>query len=397
MFDQVQPAPPDAILGITEAFNRDANPAKINLSVGVYKDATGKTPVLASVKAAEERILKTEATKNYAPIDGAPQYAAVVQRMLFGDGAAIVAEKRAATAHTPGGTGALRVAGDLLNRVKPGATLWMSEPTWPNHPQIFQAAGLKTASYPYFDAAKNTLAWDAMLAAIKAIPTGDILLLHGCCHNPTGADPTPQQWKAIGDVVQERQLLPLVDFAYQGFAIGLREDAACLQAFLRPGVELMVASSFSKNFGLYNERVGALTLVANSAEAAVAVQSQVKSVIRCNYSNPPAHGGAIVSTILADAALAAQWEKELITMRTRIADMRQLFVETLAQKGVKKDMTFIARQNGMFSFSGLNKDQVERLKKEYAIYIVGSGRINVAGMTRDNMPILCDAIATVMK
>ncbi len=397
MFDTVQPAPPDAILGITEAFNRDPNPAKINLSVGVYKDASGQTPVLSSVKAAEERILKGEASKNYAPIDGAPLYATLVQQMLFGPNAQVLADKRSATAHTPGGTGALRVAGDLLKKLKPGATLWMSEPTWPNHPQIFQAAGLKTATYPYFDAKTNSLDWEPMLQALKAMAPGDIVLLHGCCHNPTGADPTAAQWKAIGDVVEERKLLALVDFAYQGFAQGLREDAACLGALLRPNVELMVCSSFSKNFGLYNERVGALTLVANKADAAVAVQSHVKSVIRSNYSNPPAHGGAIVSTILSDASLRSQWEQELTTMRTRIADMRELFVKTLAEKGVSKDMSFITRQNGMFSFSGLSKDQVERLKKDYAIYIVGSGRINVAGMTRDNMATLCTAIAAVMK
>ncbi|MEX0776190.1 MAG: amino acid aminotransferase [Phycisphaeraceae bacterium] len=396
MFEKVQPAPPDAILGITEAFNRDPHPAKINLSVGVYKDAAGKTPVLASVKAAEERILRGETSKNYVPIDGSPQYAALVQEMLFGQGHEVLEHKRAATAHTPGGTGGLRVVGDLLKKLKPDATVWMSEPTWPNHPQIFAAAGIKTASYPYFDAAGNSLPFDAMLAAVKKIPAGDVLLLHGCCHNPTGIDPTPEQWQAIAQVVAQRKILPLIDFAYQGFAVGLAEDALCLGPFLGPGIDLMVCSSFSKNFGLYNERVGALTIVAGDADAAVAVQSQVKSVIRANYSNPPAHGAAIVTTILSDAALRQQWEGELTTMRQRIGGMRRLFVETLTKKGVQRDMSFIARQKGMFSFSGLNKEQVEKLKKDYALYIVGSGRINVAGMTQDNMDTLCGAIAQVM-
>jgi aspartate/tyrosine/aromatic aminotransferase len=396
MFDNVPVAPPDSILGITEAFNKDPNPRKINLSVGVYKDAQGKTPVLPSVKAAEERILKTETTKNYAPIEGAPAYAAAVQEMLFGPGHEVIVARRAATAHTPGGTGALRMAADYLRKNHQPKAIWVSEPTWPNHPQVFQAAGLSVKTYPYFDAAKNALAFDQMLAGLRQVPAGDIVLLHACCHNPSGIDPTPDQWQAIAKVVGECGALPLVDFAYQGFGTGLREDAACLQALVRPDSELLIASSFSKNFGLYNERVGALTIVARSSAAAAAVLSQVKTCIRCTYSNPAAHGAAIVTTILGDPQLRAQWEVELKQMRDRINDMRRLFVETLVRHGVKSDNSFIVRQKGMFSFSGLSKDQVERLKKEYAIYIVGSGRINVAGMTRDNMDALCAAIAKVV-
>ncbi|MCE9591994.1 MAG: aspartate/tyrosine/aromatic aminotransferase [Planctomycetes bacterium] len=396
MFETVEMAPPDAILGITEAFNKDPNPAKINLSVGIYKDAAGQTPILASVKEAEARILKTETNKNYKPIEGAPDYNALVQELLFGKGHEALTAKRVATAHTPGGTGALRVVGDYLRKKHATATVWLSDPTWANHEQIFKAAGLNVKTYPYFDAAGNKLALDRMLATLEQAPAGDVVLVHGCCHNPTGIDPTPAQWKSIADALAKRGLVPLLDFAYQGFGTGLREDAAGLMELCRPGAEMFICSSFSKNFGLYNERVGALTVVTKTEAAAQAVLSQVKSCIRANYSNPPAHGSAIVATVLADPALRAQWELEVKGMRDRINGMRKLFVETLAKKGVKKDMTFIIHQKGMFSFSGLTKEQVERLKKEDAIYIVGSGRINVAGMTDKNIETLCTAIARVM-
>ncbi len=397
MFEKIAPAPPDAILGLTEAFKKDPNPRKINLGVGIYKDEAGNTPVLASVKAAEKRLYETESSKNYLPIEGTPQYASAVQELLLGPGHEAVTSKRSATAQTPGGTGALRVAGDFIKANLPGATVWMSDPTWPNHPQIFQAAGLTTKTYPYFDAANNTLAFDKMLAALKQLPGGDVVLLHGCCHNPTGADPTPEQWRQIASVLRERGLLPLVDFAYQGFAEGLRQDAACLEALVTPGSELLICSSFSKNFGLYNERVGALTVVSRDAGASEVVMSQVKRTIRANYSNPPAHGGMVVAAVLGDAALRAQWEREVTEMRDRINGMRKLFVATLKARGVTKDMSFIERQRGMFSFSGLSKEQVETLKTRFALYIVGSGRISVAGMTRANMDPLCEAIAAVMR
>lgn len=397
LFDTLTMAPQDAILGLTEAFKQDANPAKINLSVGVYKDAAGKTPVLHSVKCAEERILATETSKSYLSIQGSSEYAAVVQALLFGPDHEILNSRRATTAHTPGGTGALRVAGDFIKALFPNTQVWLSQPTWPNHPDVFRAAGLELKTYPYFDPATNGLAFDSMLAVLKQIPTGDVVVLHGCCHNPTGIDPTPAQWAQIADVVQERKLLPLVDFAYQGFAEGIRADAYGLLALCRPGVELLVASSFSKNFGLYNERVGALTIVASSAAAAEAALSHVKRSIRANYSNPPAHGGAIVTTVLNDPALRAEWEAEVQTMRERINTMRQLFVATLAAKGIDRDFSFIAQQRGMFSFSGLTKEQVDMLRQNYAIYIVGSGRINVAGMTEANMDPLCEAIAAVLK
>ncbi|MCB0046423.1 MAG: aspartate/tyrosine/aromatic aminotransferase [Caldilineaceae bacterium] len=396
MLETIQAAPPDAILGLTEAFKQDANPAKMNLGVGVYKDAAGKTPVLASVKEAEKRILADEESKSYLPINGSPAFGAATQELLFGPGHEVVVSGRAVTAQTPGGTGALRVAADFIAQLMPGARVWLSDPTWPNHPQVFGRAGVETRTYPYFDAAANGVAFAAMLAALREIPAGDVVLLHGCCHNPTGVDLSPDQWTQVADVIRAQGLLPLLDFAYQGFAEGLYEDAVGLRALAQPGRELLIASSYSKNFGLYNERVGAFTVVAPSADAAQAVLSQVKKCIRANYSNPPAHGGAIVTAILADPELRSQWEEEVATMRDRINAMRDLFVETLNEMGVEQDFSFIARQRGMFSFSGLTPDQVAALRDDYSIYVVGSGRINVAGMTEENMNYLCGAIADVL-
>jgi aspartate/tyrosine/aromatic aminotransferase len=288
------------------------------------------------------------------------------------------------------------VAGDYLKKKHATATVWLSDPTWANHPQIFAAAGLKTREYAYFDPKANAVAIDAMLAALEKVPAGDVVLLHGCCHNPTGADPTAEQWKQIADLLAARQVLPLIDFAYQGFGDGLEKDAAGLRQFLQPGRELLVCSIFSKNFGLYNERVGALTVVAGTPAAAGAVQSQVKTCIRANYSNPAAHGGSIVTTILKDAELRRQWTGELRAMCDRINGMRELFVKTLAAKGAKRDFSFITRQKGMFSFSGLNKDQVQQLRDKYAIYMVSSGRMNVAGMCEANMDRLCEAVVSVL-
>ena len=397
MFEQFAPAPPDAILGLTEAFKKDPNPKKVNLGVGIYKDAQGRTPILVSVKRAEERILQEENTKNYLSIDGSPEYGAAVQELLFGADHEIIRSNRSITAQAPGGTGALRVAADFIATMFPGARVWLSDPTWPNHPSVFKAAGLTTAVYPYFDAANNGVAFAAMLAAIKQIPAGDVVLLHGCCHNPTGADLSLAQWQQVAAVVAERKLLPLVDFAYQGFGDGLDDDAAGLRALCTQVDELLIASSFSKNFGLYNERVGALTLVARNADAAEKALGHIKIAIRANYSNPPAHGAAVVTTVLRDPALRAQWEAEVTEMRERINTMRHLFVETLNEKGVTRDFSFIANQRGMFSFSGLTPEHVKALREKHGVYIVGSGRISVAGMTEGNMDYLCTAIADVLK
>jgi aspartate/tyrosine/aromatic aminotransferase len=400
MFDAIPTAPPDSILGLSEAFAKDPRPGKINLAVGVFKDAQGRTPVLASVKAAEQRLIETETTKGYKPIDGDPKYAQVVTEMLLGEGHEVVSAGRVATADTPGGTGALRVAADFIHAQLPGATIWMSDPTWANHPQIFAAAGVPTRTYPYFDAANNALAFGPMLDALRRIPRGDVVLLHGCCHNPTGVDLSIDQWKQVAEVCQAGGLLPFVDFAYQGFGTGLREDAAWLGAMLGPATQMLICSSFSKNFGLYNERVGALTAVTASRAVTEAVLSQIKTTIRANYSNPPAHGASVVTTIMGDAALRRQWEGELAAMRGRINNMRKAFAVALDHRSVKlspRGNGFITEQKGMFSFSGLNKQQVQKLKDDFAIYIVGSGRINVAGMTDDTMDVLCDAIASVTK
>jgi aspartate aminotransferase len=396
MFEAVQAAPPDSILGLTEAFNKDDRPGKINLGVGVYKDASGKTPVLPTVKEAERRLVQNEATKSYKPIDGDPAYGACVQAMLFGADSAIVKDKRAATSHCPGGTGALRVAADYLGSNHAGATVWISDETWPNHPSIFQAAGLPMKRYAYFDAKKNALNLSGMLDDLSKASAGDVVLLHGCCHNPTGVDLIGDDWAKVADLCAQKKLLPLLDFAYQGFAQGVEEDAVGLRTLAKKLPELMVCASFSKNFGLYNERVGSLTVVGGSAAATGTVQSQVKACIRRNYSNPPAHGGAVVTTILQDDALSAQWRAELAEMRDRISGMRSLFVNTLAEKGADRDFSFITRQRGMFSYSGLTKDHVAKLRDKHAVYIVGSGRINVAGMTEANMDKLCEAVVDVL-
>ncbi|MFN3166345.1 MAG: aromatic amino acid transaminase [Phycisphaeraceae bacterium] len=399
MFQSVQPAPPDAILGLTEAFKADPNPDKINLAVGVYKDEQGRTPTLAAVRAAERWLLDNEPTKSYLGIDGSPGYGRATRKMLFGESSALVNDGRAVTFQCPGGTGALRVAGDYLAQNHPGATLWLSEPTWPNHPAIFEAAGVAIRTYPYLDAEANALDFSAMLSALDAVKPGDVVLLHGCCHNPTGVDPGREQWHAIASLIKAKQALPLLDFAYQGFAEGLEEDAAGLRIVLEACDEALICSSYSKNFGLYRERVGALTVVGATVEQAAAVQSQVKVAVRRNYSNPPAHGGLVVERILGDAGLTQQWVDELAQMRGRINAMRSALRQGLDLRGVKLSPAgngFVEQQYGMFTMSGLTRDQVAKLKSDHAIYIVGSGRINVAGITPANLDRLCDAIASTL-
>jgi aspartate/tyrosine/aromatic aminotransferase len=308
----------------------------------------------------------------------------------------VIAGRRAATAHCPGGTGSLRVAADFIRKVNPGARAWISQPTWPNHRGVVTAAGLTVETYPYFDARRNTVWFDEMKAALSRAAPGDVVVLHGSCHNPTGADPTPEQWLELAGLMAERRLLPLVDFAYQGFGAGLEEDAAGLRTICDRLPEVAVASSYSKNFGLYNERVGALTFVTGSAAAADAVLSHVKTVVRVIYSNPPAHGAKIVTTILGSPELRADWEAELTATRCRIRQMRALFVSELAALGVSRDFSFIERQNGMFSFTGLTKEDVRALREKHSIYMVDSGRINVAGLTPGNMKTVCSAIAQVI-
>ena len=398
MFETVGMAPADPILGLSAAFREDTNPRKINLGVGEYRDAEGRTPILDTVKEVEAQMLSEETSKSYLPIEGSPEYGAAVRTLLFGEANADepVPGRRAVTLQTPGGTGALRLAGDFLHQHYPESRLWLSDPTWANHPKIFEAAGVEVCSYPYFDAATNGLDFERMIDALGQEPAaGDVVLLHGCCHNPSGVDPSPAQWQAIGEALAARGAIPLVDFAYQGFGDGLEEDARGLRALLPSCPELLIASSFSKNFALYKERVGALTAVTPAA-AAAPVMSHLKVCVRTNFSNPPAHGAAVVAAIVQSPDLRPRWEAELAQMRDRINGMRTLFVNMLKEKGVAADYSFIERQRGMFSFSGLSKEQVDTLREQHAIYIVGSGRINVAAVTPGNADGLCEAIASVL-
>ncbi|TCV98163.1 amino acid aminotransferase [Biostraticola tofi] len=396
MFEHITQAPADPILGLLDIFRADKRLNKINLGIGVYKDETGNTPVLTSVKKAEQYLLDNENTKNYLGIDGLPAFALCTQELLFGSDSTLISSHRARTAQTPGGTGGLRVAADFLVKNTAVRRVWVSNPSWPNHRNIFNAVGMEVSEYRYYNAQTHALDFDGMLASLQQAAAGDVVLFHGCCHNPTGIDPTEAQWRELAALSKENGWLPLFDFAYQGFARGLEEDALGLRIFTENHAELIVASSFSKNFGLYNERVGACTLVAADAEAAEHAFSQLKYSIRANYSNPPSHGAAIVATILGNPALRAVWEQELTEMRQRIQRMRQLFVSTLQDKGATVDFSFINQQNGMFSFSGLSKEQVQRLRDDFAVYAVSSGRINVAGMTPDNMAPLCEAIVAVL-
>ncbi|MGP2950017.1 amino acid aminotransferase [Serratia nevei] len=396
MFEKITAAPADPILGLIDIFRADARPNKINLGIGVYKDETGKTPVLTSVKKAEQYLLENETTKNYLGIEGIPAFASCTQALLFGKESPIIADRRARTAQTPGGTGGLRVAADFIANQTSAKRIWISNPSWPNHKNVFSAVGLEVLEYAYYDAANHALDFDGLLNSLKQAQAGDVVLFHGCCHNPTGIDPTAEQWAQLAELSVANGWLPLFDFAYQGFANGLEEDAQGLRIFAAKHKELIVASSYSKNFGLYNERVGACTIVAADAETADRAFSQVKAAIRANYSNPPSHGAAVVATILGNDALRAMWEQELTDMRQRIHRMRQLFVNTLQEKGAQQDFSFIIQQNGMFSFSGLTKEQVLRLREEFGVYAVNSGRVNVAGMTPDNMAPLCEAIVAVL-
>ncbi|MGI9458056.1 MAG: aromatic amino acid transaminase, partial [Aeoliella sp.] len=356
----------------------------------------GETPPLGTVAQAARRLAKAGGSLSYLPIPGLPEYTAAVQKLMFGTGHEVVTTGRARTAQSPGGTGALRVTADFLAQNFPHAAIWLTDPTWANHPGVFKAAGVQGEKFPYFDKQSGGLAFVEMLEALGKIPAGDAVLLHGCCHNPTGADPTINQWEQIAEVVYDRGLLPILDFAYQGFADGIEEDAAGLREMARLGKEMIVCNSFSKNFGVYCERVGAVTFVAADADQAAVVESQVKRSIRANYSNPPAHGARLVAMILEDKELRSEWEGEVAAMRDRINGMRALLVEKLAEKGVPGDYSFIQRQRGMFSFSGLTKKQVHALRDQYAIYIVDSGRINVAGINEMNVDRLTEAIAEVV-
>ncbi|MBR1923695.1 MAG: aspartate/tyrosine/aromatic aminotransferase [Ruminobacter sp.] len=396
-FEKIVAAPADPILGLTEEFKNDPRTDKINLGVGIYKTNDGVTPILKCVKKAEEIILKEETTKSYLPIVGTPEYGKLVRELVFGKDSEVIASDRARTTQAPGGTGALRIGADFLKQQSVTAKIWISDPTWANHFQVFGKAGLETAKYRYYDKNTRALDFEGMKEDLKNAKAGDAVLIHACCHNPSGMDPNAAQWEELAKLVADLGLLPFFDFAYQGFGNGIEEDAFGIRTFLKYNKEILVASSFSKNFGLYNERIGALTVVSADKETADRVFSQVKIAVRANISNPPAHGAKIVTTVLSCPELRAQWEQEVAEMRDRIKEMRELFVSKLAALGSSVDFSFINTQYGMFSFSGLSPEQVATLKKDYGIYMVGNGRISVAGITTSNIDALCKAISEVLK
>lgn len=395
-FDKIIAAPADPILGLGEAFKAEVRPEKVNLGIGVYKNAQGETPILRAVKTAETHLLAKENTKNYLTIDGVAAYNDATQVMLFGSNHEIIVNKRAKTAQSLGGTGALRIAAEFIQRQTNAQTVWISNPTWPNHNAIFNAVGMKIRNYRYYDPQSHILDWTGLIEDLSQVKQGDVVLLHGCCHNPTGIDPTNEQWDTLARMSAEKGWLPLFDFAYQGFANGLEEDAYGLRSFLECNREVLIASSYSKNFGMYNERVGAFTIVADNEKIVNQAFSQVKTIIRTLYSNPASHGAATIAMILQDANLKTDWLAELNEMRQRIKTMRQKFVDTLKKCGATQDFDFIVNQNGMFSFSGLTPEQIDRLRDEFAIYAVRSGRINVAGITDDNIQYLCESIIKVL-
>jgi len=394
-FSEVALAPADPILGLNEAFQADTNPKKVNLGIGVYQNGLGKVPVLSVVRDAERRWYEKEDSKAYLPIDGLPAYRQEVQALLFGRDSALVKEGLVVTAQALGGTGALKVGADFLKRFLPKAELYISQPSWENHRAVFEAAGFTVKEYAYYSPETHGLDFTAMRDSLNQIPSGSIVLFHACCHNPTGVDPTAAQWQEVVGICKARSLLPFIDFAYQGFGDGIHEDALAVRTFTAGGQPFVIASSFSKSFSLYRERVGAVCFVASSADEAKRVTSQLKRVIRSNYSNPSSHGGQVVAMVLADPELRARWEAEVTEMRQRIQNMRALFVRRLAERGIKRDFSFIAQQKGMFSYSGLDLNAVRRLRSEFGLYIVDSGRICVAAMNEKNLEPITEAIAAV--
>lgn len=393
MFESLKQVPPDAILGLIAEHANDPREQKIDLGVGVYRNAAGETPVLDVIKAAEQRLIDTQDSKAYIGSAGDPAFNASMQDLTF---AGAVSDERLATLQAPGGSGSLRVAASLILRARPDATVWVSEPTWANHVPLLGGAGLKLEPYPYYDAERNTLRIDAMLDALRAVPKGDIVLLHACCHNPSGLDPDESAWRAIGDVVVERELLPFIDMAYQGFARDIDTDAFAIRDMAARVPEMIVSNSCSKNFGLYRDRVGSLSLLTADAASRDVVRSQANNVVRTIYSVPPDHGAAAVRIVLEDEALRAQWLEELGAMRSRLSAMRTLLREALGDKAPDHDFSHLTRANGMFCFLGVSKDQVERLKRDFGVYMVGSSRINVAGITESNVEYLADSIAAVL-
>jgi aromatic-amino-acid transaminase len=397
LFAAVEMAPRDPILGLTEGFNADKNPNKVNLGVGVYYSDEGKIPLLNAVRSAEKARLEAMPPRGYQPIEGPAAYNQAVQKLLFGDASPLLADGRVITAQGLGGTGALKIGADYLRRLLPEAKVYISDPSWENHKALFESAGFVVESYPYYDAATRGVDFAAMKAGLAALPGRSIVVLHACCHNPTGADLTAEQWQQVVATVRERNLVAFIDMAYQGFADGIKQDALALDLFAASGLQFFVSSSFSKSFSLYGERVGALSIVTANKDESARVMSQLKRVIRTNYSNPPTHGGAIVAAVLSSPELRAMWEQELGGMRERIRAMRTGLVDKLKARGVAQDFSFVVKQRGMFSYTGLSAAQVEKLKNDFGIYAVGTGRICLAALNSKNIDYVADAMAAVLR
>ena len=396
LFSAVQMAPRDPILGLNEQFAADTNPSKVNLGVGVYYDDNGKLPLLQCVQAAEKTMMEAPKARGYLPIDGIAAYDAAVKSLVFGAGSEPVTSGRVATVQALGGTGGLKLGADFLRKVSPDARVLISDPSWENHLALFTNAGFQVESYPYYDAASRSINFAGMLSALNAAPAGTIVVLHACCHNPTGYDISAEQWDQVVAACKAHNLTPFLDMAYQGFGYGITEDGAAVQKFVASGMDFFVSTSFSKSFSLYGERVGALSVLCENKDEAARVLSQLKIVIRTNYSNPPTHGGAVVAAVMNDPALRALWEKELGEMRVRIKAMRQKLVDGLKAAGIQQDMGFITRQIGMFSYSGLSKDQMVRLRNEFGVYGTDTGRMCVAALNSKNIDYVCAAIAKVI-
>jgi aromatic-amino-acid transaminase len=396
LFNAVEMAPRDPILGLNEQFNADTNPSKVNLGVGVYYDDNGKLPLLECVQKAEKQMMEAPKPRGYLPIDGIAAYDQAVKNLVFGADSEPVKSGRVATVQGLGGTGGLKIGADFLKQVNPGAKVLISDPSWENHRALFTRAGFTVETYPYYNAAKRGIDFDGMLTALNLAPAGTVVVLHACCHNPTGYDITPAQWDQVIAAVKARNLVPFLDMAYQGFGNGIAEDGAVIAKFVASGLDFFVSTSFSKSFSLYGERVGALSVLCASKEEADRVLSQLKIAIRTNYSNPPTHGAQVVATVLNTPELRALWEQELAGMRTRIKQMRTLLVDKLKAAGVKQDMGFITDQIGMFSYSGMSKEQMQRLRSEFGVYGVDSGRICVAALNSKNIDHVAQSIAKVL-
>ncbi|WP_048440815.1 amino acid aminotransferase [Caenimonas sp. SL110] len=396
LFTAVEMAPRDPILGLNEQFNADTNPNKVNLGVGVYYDDNGKLPLLDCVKAAEKQMMEDPKARGYLPIDGIAAYDSAVKSLVFGADSEPVKSGRVATIQAIGGTGGLKIGADFLKKLNPSAKVLISDPSWENHRALFAQAGFTVETYPYYDAAKRGVNFEGMLAALNSAPEGTVVVLHACCHNPTGYDITPAQWDQVIAATKARNLVPFLDMAYQGFGHGIEEDGAVIGKFVASGQNIFVSTSFSKSFSLYGERVGALSVLCQDKEECGRVLSQLKIMIRTNYSNPPIHGGQVVAMVLNTPELRALWEKELAAMRTRIKQMRVSLVEKLKAAGVKQDMSFITQQIGMFSYSGLTKDQMVRLRNEFGVYGTDTGRMCVAAMNSQNVDYVCASIAKVL-